>query len=54
MSATCGGRLGENFGDLGGIAAWAGRKIVDFWGRTYKARFAAVKALQRFKAFTAG
>ena len=25
MSATCGGSLGENFGDLGGRTAWAGR-----------------------------
>ena len=32
MSATCGGRLGENFGDLGGRTAWAGRKIVEFFG----------------------
>jgi hypothetical protein len=32
MSATYGGRLGENFGDLGGRAAWAGRKIVEFFG----------------------
>ena len=31
-SATCGGRLGENFGDLGGRTAWAGRKIVEFSG----------------------
>ena len=31
-SATCGGRLGEIFGDLGGRAAWAGRKIVEFFG----------------------
>jgi hypothetical protein len=31
-SATCGGRLGENFGDLGGRTAWAGRKIVEFFG----------------------
>ena len=29
-SATCGGRLGENFGDLGGRTAWAGRKTVEF------------------------
>ena len=32
MSATCGGRLGENFGNLGGRTAWAGRKIVEFFG----------------------
>ena len=32
MSATCGGRLGENFGDLGGRTAWTGRKIVEFSG----------------------
>ena len=31
-SATCGGRLGENFGDLGGRTAWTGRKIVEFFG----------------------
>ncbi len=31
MSATCGRRLGENFGDLGGRAAWARRKIVEFF-----------------------
>ena len=31
----------------GGIAAWAGRKIVDFGGRTYKTRFAAVKAFRQ-------
>ena len=31
-SATCGGRLGENFGDLGGRTAWAGRKKVEFFG----------------------
>jgi hypothetical protein len=31
-SVTCGGRLGENFGDLGGRTAWAGRKIVEFFG----------------------
>ena len=31
-SATCGGRLGENFGDLGGRAAWAGRRIVEVFG----------------------
>ena len=30
-SATCGGRLGENFGDLGGRTAWAGRRIVEFF-----------------------
>ena len=32
MSATCDGHLGENFGDLGGRAAWAGRQIVEFFG----------------------
>ena len=32
MSATCGGRLGENFGDLGGRTAWARRRIVEFFG----------------------
>ena len=32
MSATCGGRLRENFGDLGLRTAWAGRKIVEFFG----------------------
>ena len=32
MSATCGGRLGENFGDLRSRTAWAGRKIVEFFG----------------------
>jgi hypothetical protein len=48
MSATCGGRLGENLGDFGGGTAWAGRKIVEFLGRTYWARFAAVKASERF------
>jgi hypothetical protein len=31
-SVTRGGRLGENFGDLGGRTAWAGRKIVEFFG----------------------
>jgi hypothetical protein len=31
-SATCGGRLGENLGDFGGGTAWAGRKIVEFFG----------------------
>ena len=31
-SVTCGGRLGENFGDLGGRTAWAGREIVEFFG----------------------
>ena len=31
-SATFGGRLGENFGDLGGRTAWTGRKIVEFFG----------------------
>ena len=31
-SATCGGRLAENFGDLGGRTAWTGRKIVEFFG----------------------
>jgi hypothetical protein len=31
-SATCGGRLGENFGDLGGKTAWTGRKMVEFFG----------------------
>ena len=45
MSATCGGRLEENFGDLGGRTAWAGREIVEFLGRTYRARFAVVNAL---------
>jgi hypothetical protein len=31
MSATCGGRLGEDVGDLGGRTAWAARKIVEYF-----------------------
>ena len=31
-SATWGGRLGEIFGDLDGRTAWAGRRIVEFFG----------------------
>jgi hypothetical protein len=31
-SATCGGRLAEIFGDLRSRTAWAGRKIVEFFG----------------------
>jgi hypothetical protein len=50
ISATCGGHLGEKIGDLGGITAWAGCKIVHFWGRTYKARFPAVIALQQLQS----
>jgi hypothetical protein len=37
---------GKKFGDLGGITAWAGCKIVDFWGRTYRSRFPPANALQ--------
>jgi hypothetical protein len=46
MSATCSGRLGGNLGDLGDRTAWAGRRIVEFFGTRLQGSICGIRGFR--------